>query len=154
MRSSGPPVGHVPRRRPPATRQRLHLALDGVRGQVAKGRDFTRRALRDRGWDQTESSEDALLVVSELLTNANLHAGGCLQLVLTLGDTLRIEVFDGSPVPPRRVPSPRRGVPGGHGLHIVSRLSDRWGCEAQEHGKAVWAEIEGVRLVSGEAAGT
>ncbi|MFE1786841.1 ATP-binding protein [Streptomyces sp. NPDC059525] len=153
MKSSGPPVGHPPRRQPPATRQRRLLVLDGARGQVAKGRDFTRRALRDRGWDGTESSEDALLVVSELLTNANLHAGGCLQLVLTLGEVLRIEVVDASPAPPRPSPSPRRGVPGGHGLYIVDRLSDRWGHETQAQGKVVWAEFDGSRLVSGEASG-
>ncbi|MEU3406025.1 ATP-binding protein [Streptomyces sp. NPDC006670] len=154
MKSSGPPAGHPPRKQSAAARQRRQLALDGARGQVAKGRDFTRQALRDWGWDQTESSEDCLLVVSELLTNANLHAGGCLQLVLTLGDSLRIEVVDGSPAPPRRAPAPRRGVPGGHGLYIVERLSDRWGYEPQGHGKVVWAEIEGARLVSGEATGS
>ncbi|MEU8434449.1 ATP-binding protein [Streptomyces sp. NPDC029216] len=154
MKSSGSPAGHPPpQQQPPATRQRRHLALAGARGQVAKGRDFTRLALQDWDWDRTESAEDALLVVSELVTNANLHAGGCLQLVLTRTDVLRIEVVDGSAVPPRSDPSPRRGVPGGHGLYIIDRLCDRWGHEAHAEGKVVWAEIEGTRLISGRAAG-
>ncbi|MEU3312718.1 ATP-binding protein [Streptomyces sp. NPDC006687] len=149
--SSGSPTGHPPQ--PAAARQRRQLGLAGARGQVAKGRDFTRRALADWGWDATETADDALLVVSELVTNANLHAGGCLQLVLTSGDVLRIEVFDGSTALPRRDPSPRRGIPGGHGLNIIDRLCDRWGSEADGHGKVVWAEIDSSRLIAGTATG-
>ncbi|WSI28637.1 ATP-binding protein [Streptomyces sp. NBC_01343] len=133
--------------------QRRRLALAGVRGHVAKGRDFTRQALQDWGWDGTNTSEDALLLVSELLTNASLHAGGCIELVVCSGEVLRIEVFDGSTTPPRPHPSPQRGLPGGHGLYIVQRLSDRWGTHTHEHGKAVWAEIEASRLTSGRPTG-
>nr|WP_030867488.1 ATP-binding protein [Streptomyces sp. NRRL F-2747] len=133
--------------------QRRRLALSGVRGHVAKGRDFTRQALQDWGWDGTKTSEDALLLVSELLTNASLHAGGCIELVVCAGEVLRVEVFDGSTTPPRRDPSPQRGLPGGHGLYIVQRLSDRWGAQVHEHGKAVWAEIDASRLTSGRPAG-
>ncbi|MET9852807.1 ATP-binding protein [Streptomyces sp. NPDC006450] len=132
--------------------QRRRLALTGVGGAVAKGRDFTRRALRDWGWDGTETAEDALLLVSELLTNASLHADGCRELVLTAGETLRIEVCDGTTVLPLLHPAPRRGMPGGHGLHIVERLSDRWGTHTHDNGKAVWAEIEASRLKSGRPA--
>ncbi|WP_327308532.1 ATP-binding protein [Streptomyces sp. NBC_01298] len=137
----------------PTAGQRRRLALTGVRGAVARSREFTREALRDWGWDGTETSEDALLLVSELLTNASLHADGCHELVLTAGENLRIEVYDGSTTLPSRNPAPQRGVPGGHGLHIVERLSDRWGSHAHEHGKAVWAEIEASRLTSGRPTG-
>ncbi|MFJ4776655.1 ATP-binding protein [Streptomyces sp. NPDC088762] len=116
---------------------------------MAKGRDFARQALRDWGWDATETAEDTLLVVSELLTNAGVHADGCLQLVLSAGDVLRIEVFDGSTTLPRRAAAPRRGLPGGHGLYIIERLCDRWGAEAHAHGKVVWAEIDAARLTTG-----
>ncbi|MGG8408964.1 ATP-binding protein [Streptomyces sp. 12297] len=115
---------------------------------MAKGRDFTRQALRDWGWDGTETAEDALLLVSELLTNAALHAGGCHELVLTATDLLRIDVYDGTTALPIRHPAPQRGIPGGHGLHIVEHVADRWGARTHEHGKAVWAEIEAARLVS------
>ncbi|MGW1768330.1 ATP-binding protein [Streptomyces sp. NPDC002073] len=152
METKEPEAGDPVSAGPPAAGQRRRLALTGVRGPVAKGRDFTRHALQDWGWDGTETSEDALLVVSELLTNASLHGGGCDQLVLTADESaLRIEVCDGTTTLPARNPAPQRGIPGGRGLSIVERLSDRWGAQAHGTGKAVWAEIEASRLVSGKA---
>ncbi|MFJ4862840.1 MULTISPECIES: ATP-binding protein [unclassified Streptomyces] len=134
----------------PMRQQRRRLALAGVRGHVAKGRTFTRQALRDWGWGNTQTSEDTLLVVSELLTNASLHADGCHELVLTATETaLRIEIHDGTTVLPVRHPAPHRGVPGGRGLYIVERLSDRWGTHTYGTGKAVWAEITASRLEYG-----
>ncbi|MFF3213009.1 ATP-binding protein [Streptomyces sp. NPDC002886] len=153
MEIIGPETGDPSSAGLPAVGQRRRLALTGVRGAVAKSREFTREALRDWGWDGTETSEDALLLVSELLTNASLHADGCHELVLTAGENLRIEVYDGTTTLPSRNPAPQRGIPGGHGLHIVERLSDRWGAQAHEHGKAVWAEIEASRLTSGRPTG-
>lgn len=138
----------------PSGRQRRRLTLAGVPGPVAKGRAFTRQALRDWGWDRTETSEDALLLVSELLTNASLHANGCRELVLTADElALHIEVHDGTTTPPARHSAPQRGIPGGRGLYIVERLSDRWGTHTYGTGKAVWAEIEASRLEYGMAAG-
>ncbi|MDH6137809.1 hypothetical protein P3T37_007244 [Kitasatospora sp. MAA4] len=127
-------------------RRRLHLA--GTRGQVARGRDFTRQALADwhwlpeRGRGEPGAAEDALLLVSELLANACLHAGGPHGLLLDASaERLRIEVTDGSGT----LPSPRLphepGRPGGHGLHVVQRLSDRWGATPTAEGKTVWLEI-------------
>lgn len=152
METIGTQTGESLRTGPSVAGQRRRLALSGVRGHVAKGRDFTRQALRDWGWDGAETSEDVLLLVSELLTNASLHAGGCIELALTAGEVLRIEVYDGTTTLPRPHPSPR-GLPGGHGLYIVERLSDRWGTVTHDAGKAVWAEIDASRLTSGRSTG-
>uniref|UniRef100_UPI001E42CDAC ATP-binding protein n=1 Tax=Streptomyces clavuligerus TaxID=1901 RepID=UPI001E42CDAC len=56
--------------------QTRRLGLSGGRGVVARCRDFTARALADWGWAQggRESTDDVLLIVSELVTNACLHA--------------------------------------------------------------------------------
>ncbi|MFJ7157314.1 ATP-binding protein [Streptomyces sp. NPDC101118] len=133
--------------------QRRILLLRGARRQVTRGREFARAALADWGWDAGEAAEDTLLVVSELVTNASLHAGGCHELVLSAGEVFRVEVYDGLPDLPQLQPAPRRGVPGGHGLHIVRRLSDRWGAEAHADGKVVWAEFEAERLRTGASRG-
>ncbi|WP_445270057.1 ATP-binding protein [Streptomyces sp. DSM 41634] len=148
MNTTGAATGDPRREGVPVTGQCRRLALRSVRGAVAKGRDFTRRTLRDWGWDRRESAEDALLVVSELVANAALHASGCHELVLTAGESLRIDVLDGARTLPRPRAARRPGVPGGHGLHIVQRLSDRWGSYAHGTGKVVWAEIESARLTT------
>ncbi|MFJ7591666.1 ATP-binding protein [Streptomyces sp. NPDC097617] len=135
--------------RGPTFAQRRRLALHGARRQVARGRAFAREALEDWGWVGQEASEDALLVVSELVTNANLHGGGCHELLLRGGAAFRVEVYDGLGDLRRLAPGARLrtpGIPGGHGLLLVRRLADRWGAEAIAHGKVVWAEFDAERL--------
>lgn len=154
MQTIGQDTGEpAPDARRPARRQRRRLVLRGTRGQVARGREFAREALKDWGWDGHDTFEDALLLVSELVTNANLHADGCHELVLGSGDVFRVEVYDGVTDLPQLLPAPRRGTPGGHGLHIVGRLSDRWGSGAHDQGKVVWAEIDAERLLTGKPPG-
>lgn len=86
--------------------------------------------------------EDVLLATSEVVTNALEHGGPPVELSVDCdGDTVRVEVRDGSPLPPR----PCDEVPGpssvrGRGMLIVDRCADRWGFEARADGKAVWFE--------------
>lgn len=61
-------------------------------------------------------------------------------------------MFDGDPEPPRPRERHQRGTPGGQGLYIVQRLSDRWGTVPHDTGKSVFAEIEADRLVTGRPA--
>ncbi|MFI1064245.1 ATP-binding protein [Streptomyces spororaveus] len=157
MQTIGPDIGErTPGAREPALRQRRRLSLGGARMQVARARAFARGALEDWGWDGRDTAEDALLVVSELVTNAKLHAGGCRELVVSAaGDVFRVEVYDGVQVPVSafRTGGPAvPGAPGGYGLRLVRRLADRWGAEAVGHGKAVWAEFDAERLVAGRTA--
>ncbi|MEU9028647.1 ATP-binding protein [Streptomyces sp. NPDC048383] len=67
---------------------------------------------------------DALLVTSELVTNAIRHGGGITAFHATLtGDTLRLTVSDANPRHP--VPHPTaRGRPGGYGWPLIQRLTD------------------------------
>ncbi|MGW7521671.1 ATP-binding protein [Streptomyces sp. NPDC054796] len=131
-------------------RQVRRLRLAGVSGAVPRARDFTRQALQDWGWlpaatgDQRAAAEDVLLVVSELVTNACLHAEGPEELRVGSGPkVLRLEIVDlgsGSPAP--RTPH-RAGRPGGHGMFIVQRLCLDWGVvrNPEGTGKTVWAEL-------------
>ncbi|MFE4971593.1 ATP-binding protein [Kitasatospora sp. NPDC056651] len=134
---------------PPGREQTRRLALAGRDGAVRRSRDFSRRALVSWHWlpavdaDRRAAAEDVLLMVSELVTNACLHArGGPRELRLSWnGARLRVEVADGSPVPPRLRPSMGPGRPGGHGLRVVDRLARAWGSRPEDGGKSVWLEV-------------
>jgi hypothetical protein len=85
---------------------------------------------------------DALLLTSELVTNAVMHSGGPSEMTAVYdGDMgwLRVEVSDTS----SRVPHIRGhpGVDGGQGLRIVDALAARWGTTPSRTGKAVWFEL-------------
>src|SRR5438094_274207 len=94
--SSAPDMSDVP-----VAGQVRRVLLAGTAGVVARARDFTRDALEDWGWlpaataDARAAAEDVLLVVSELVTNACLHAGGAEELRLRRSPkSLRLEVTD------------------------------------------------------------
>ncbi|GAA2495524.1 ATP-binding protein [Streptomyces gobitricini] len=134
----------------PAGRRTRRLSLGSASGIVPLARDFTRQALYDWGWlpaataDRRAAAEDVLLVVSELVTNACLHAEGPEELRVSLdAKVLRLEVEDrGAGQPAPRTPH-RAGRPGGHGMFIVQRLCLDWGVvrSADAPGKTVWAEL-------------
>ena len=88
--------------------------------------------------------EDLLLCLSEVVTNAVMHALPPIRVhASTDGGTTRVEVSDGSTVPPRAraAPPPDRLATSGRGLHLVERLATRWGVEVGERGKTVWFEF-------------
>ncbi|MFE1961912.1 SpoIIE family protein phosphatase [Streptomyces sp. NPDC059479] len=90
-------------------------------------------------WGLEELTFSTELVVSELFTNAILHAGGPVQLRLIRDRTLICEVSDSSTTAPhmRRA---RVFDEGGRGLLLVAQLSERWGTRQIPTGKAIWAE--------------
>lgn len=87
-------------------------------------------------------SQDAQIVVSELVTNALRHAPGPggLLLEVTEENRLRITVRDGSPDRPVLLAPDRHRV-GGHGLHLVARLCTRFDTRPTRNGKQVTAEL-------------
>lgn len=118
------------------TRTELRLPEDHQSAAVA--REFTRRTLT--GWGH-HSWQDAAQVVSELVSNVLLHAHG--QPVLRLedmGDGVRVEVYDDSPLPP----TVRRTGPGGLGMQLVERMSTAWGVSRWGRGKVVWCHLPAV----------
>lgn len=97
-------------------------------------------------WGLPDLIETTRLLVSEVVTNAVLHAGTDAQLVLRTGsDRLRVEVSDRSQEVPRVQDGPP-SAPTGRGLLIVDRLADDWGVDVDPGGKTVWFELELVRL--------
>jgi anti-sigma regulatory factor (Ser/Thr protein kinase) len=89
---------------------------------------------------------DATLVMSELLTNAILHArplpGARVLVAWTLrGRSLEVAVSDGGSVTRPRTASASLSSIGGRGLAIVEHLSSRWGVLPSDFGLTVWAVL-------------
>ena len=83
--------------------------------------------------------EATLLLVSELVTNAVLHARSSVSVeVKHLRRGVRVEVTDTSPLPP--VLLPRSDTAGG--MALVDAVSTRWGVTAIPNGKTVWFEVD------------
>jgi anti-sigma regulatory factor (Ser/Thr protein kinase) len=93
-------------------------------------------------WDADQFADDAVLLLSELVTNAVLHAGTEIEVAIRLdGDILRVEVRDGDPrLPTVRQYSLLSGT--GRGLALVARTARSWDVEALPSGKRVWCELE------------
>jgi anti-sigma regulatory factor (Ser/Thr protein kinase) len=85
-----------------------------------------------------QQRQDAVLMVSELVTNAFVHGIGTISLRIDVeAQGLRIEVADQGDV--AVAPSPTPGAHGGWGLRIVDRLADDWGVVAGS--TRVWFRI-------------
>ncbi|MEU9412385.1 SpoIIE family protein phosphatase [Streptomyces sp. NPDC048281] len=104
-------------------------------------RRFSRRTLRS--WGVTDQAMDAaLLVVSELVTNALIHTDGPVRLDLTLVDQrLRIAVADASPRSPVKPTNIGWEATGGRGILLVEAVSTAWGTVPASGGKQVWADL-------------
>lgn len=82
----------------------------------------------------------AELLVSELATNALVHARSGFEVRVRHGPRLRVEVRDESTAGPvLRIHHP--GATGGRGLRLVHALASACGWERRSHGKVVWFEL-------------
>lgn len=101
---------------------------------------LARRAILERLAD-VPRRDDLLLCVSEVVTNAVLHAGTPKHLtVRPVGDVLLVEVADGDPRLPSRRPHDLTSATG-RGLHFLDDLTVRWGARPTGDGKIVWFEF-------------
>lgn len=94
----------------------------------------------------SEMVETAGLLVTELMTNAITHGQAPVRCATSVmaherRPMVRIEVWDGSDAPPI-LREPTLYSETGRGLHLIEKLSARWGWEATEHGKVIWCEID------------
>jgi len=134
---------HAPDAHTPAVPPRFGAAWGSEGASIADARNAVRGLLARAGHDRDHRiSQDAEIVVSELVTNALRHAPGPggLFLEMPAPDRLRITVRDSSPeAPAPRSPDPRRV--GGHGLHLITRLCEQFRTITVEGGKQVMAEL-------------
>jgi anti-sigma regulatory factor (Ser/Thr protein kinase) len=125
-----------------------HLELGALPGAVACARLHARQVLWE--WGLSGISENAELLVSELMTNAtkaSLSPEQILPVVLWLSSDrsrLLIEVHDTSRYPPAPTGGVEDTEESGRGLLIVEAISTKWGWDTQDDnsGKTVWALIE------------
>lgn len=125
---------------------RAAATFDPVGRSVATARAFVRDTLQ--GWGYTDVVDDAVVLTSELVTNAVVHAGTAADvLCLRTDEGVRVEVSDH--YPEREIPlqstaldfgSPDRE--GGRGLLLCAALASRWGVEYSPTHKHVWFQLD------------
>lgn len=114
------------------------LELPPSTDSVPRARQHARSILRGSRSDV----DTVVLLVSEVVTNAVLHARSAISLVVQDTDgVVRVEVHDESPVPPR-MHHYRASSATGRGLRMVDRLARAWGTDpVARGGKVVWFEV-------------
>ena len=126
---------------PPAPPREARLRLPPELAEVVEVRRLLRRLLSSWRLDALLEDGDVELLTTEVATNAVRHAGTEATVVVRyLGDRVRVEVGDGSPILPR-VRSPRLEDTSGRGMALVDTLSSGWGVTETGGGKRVWFEI-------------
>ncbi|MEV6399351.1 SpoIIE family protein phosphatase [Streptomyces sp. NPDC051907] len=125
---------------------RAAASFDPVGRSVATARAFVRDTLQ--GWGYSDVVDDAVVLTSELVTNAVVHAGTSADvLCLRSEDGVRVEVADR--YPEREVPmqgtsqqlvNPDRE--NGRGLLLCAALASRWGVEYSPTKKQVWFQLD------------
>ncbi|MEU0088709.1 SpoIIE family protein phosphatase [Streptomyces sp. NPDC006274] len=125
---------------------RAAASFDPVGRSVATARAFVRDTLQ--GWGHSDVVDDAVVLTSELVTNAVIHAGTSADvLCLRSEDGVRVEVADR--YPEREVPIQGAGrtianldSENGRGLLLCAALASRWGVEYTPTRKTVWFQLD------------
>ena len=120
----------------PAT---AHIGLPANLSAAGLARQFLRDILP--GWSLAALVDSAMLLTTELVTNAVIHARSPVGVTVKLAEgRLRVEVADQGP----GALIMRQPVPGdmhGRGLRLIEALSSAWGTSSDEQGKLVWFEL-------------
>ncbi|MFE2442194.1 SpoIIE family protein phosphatase [Streptomyces sp. NPDC059426] len=146
---------------PVRTSASARVSLPGTPLAASAARRFVRAALAD--WAALEVpaadrvtdrvADEAILLVSELVTNAVVHAGTAVEVscALDVSDregeppSLVVEVTDHHPTrvvrgdPPD--PDERPEYAGGHGLRLVAEIAESWGTTYRRATKSVWFQM-------------
>lgn len=135
--------------------------LPGTVGAPAAARAFVRTTLTGPGAAAVLGSrplsdrltEDAVLLVSELVTNAVLHAGTEIEVICRLQaghPGVVVEVTDLHPA--SAVYGGQDTGRRGRGLQLMGALADSWGVTYHRTRKAVWFRLEAAQGQPGPAA--
>ncbi|WP_430786181.1 ATP-binding protein [Actinoplanes sp. G11-F43] len=116
-----------------------HLDVPLDRGAPAAARRAATAVLTGWGFRDDDWLDAAAVVVSELVTNAVRHGGGCIELQLEAhGGRVTVSVADGSSVVPRRRDPDGDG---GRGIALIEALAAAWSVQNYQGGKRVRVEL-------------
>ncbi|MEU5212989.1 SpoIIE family protein phosphatase [Streptomyces sp. NPDC020742] len=132
--------------RRPVITARAAATFEPVGRSVATARAFVRDTLQ--GWGCADIVDDAVVLTSELVTNAVVHAGTAADVLCLRNDGgVRISVADR--YPEREIPLQNAGQvmvhpdrEGGRGLLLCGALAARWGVEYTAAQKHVWFQLD------------
>lgn len=117
--------------------QQIRLPLDARAAHDA--REFVEATLTH--WNCLELRDEVTLVVSEVVTNAVVHAKTAMTLtLLNMGDCLQIRVRDGAKGEPKRKNASEEAT-GGRGIFLVEAICRAWGVDDDGTGKVVWLDV-------------
>jgi anti-sigma regulatory factor (Ser/Thr protein kinase) len=120
--------------------EETHVEFDGAPSSVAQARQFANAVLEAGG--ATEDAWPVAQVVSELATNAVVHAGTPFVLSISHDDQhIRVAVTDGRPLARASVRRLSNETTTGRGLRMVQTLGQAWGVDQTDAAKTVWCEL-------------
>lgn len=134
-----------------AARETTHIHLQPEPTAAGEARRFVRSTANSLRPDQLD---DVLVLTSELVTNAVLHARTPFELGVTLtDDAILICVGDGTPTRPQARES-TAAHENGRGIMLVRSLADDWGTLSNENrpGKVVWFLMRAAAAEGGSGA--
>ena len=111
-------------------------AFHGDAETVRDARDF----VRERLFDTSVDLDSAVLLTSELASNAVIHAHTDYRVTIQRHvGAVRVELHNDAPEFLPNLDEPTDT--GGRGLHLVDAISSRWGTESSPEHKVVWFEL-------------
>jgi anti-sigma regulatory factor (Ser/Thr protein kinase) len=116
-----------------------YLELGALKSAVPTARTWARVVWS--GWNLARLADDGALVLTELITNAVLHARGETLHIFLRSDRRRLAIMVGDSSPDMPVPAGARNDDdlSGRGLIIVQSVAQHWGAYLVPAGKIVWA---------------
>ncbi|MER6180835.1 ATP-binding SpoIIE family protein phosphatase [Streptomyces sp. NPDC001652] len=155
QRETDPGARDAPVRRSVLPYARAHATLSGSSLAPGAARALLRAALSE--WAELglpgtapltdRLADDAVVVVSELVTNAVVHAGTDVELECRLETETGALVVEVADQHPSRAPRDGTGEPSyetpeyGRGLRLVATLAESWGITYRKGAKTVWARL-------------
>jgi anti-sigma regulatory factor (Ser/Thr protein kinase) len=122
------------------------VMLPPALSSVGTGRRFVQRLLSQ--WHLDHLADVAVLLASEALTNAVVHAATAVRLEVRRDRELQVRVTDYSTAPvlspvsalglQSLMTDPDLEAESGRGLMLIASLAERWGVTPQDAGKTVW----------------